>query len=297
MRRNIEFNADGVKLRGWFYAPDDKTGPFPTAILAHGFTATKEMTLDRYAEVFSAGGLAVLVYDNRSLGDSDGEPRHDIDPIQQLRDYRYAVTYAQSLTEVDSERVGIWGTSYTGGTVLAVAAVDRRVKAVVSQVPFVNGFKNTQQFLRLSEFPDFVAMLDEDRARRMTGEPSRYIKVTTDDPNEPAAFPGLRTHHYFNDFAKQVKGLKWENKVTLRSLDYLMEFDITSFAERVSPTPLLMIVSDKDKSTPTDLALEVFHLAREPKELLIIRADHYASYIEDFDRTSTAARDFFLRNL
>lgn len=98
MRTNIEFNADGVTLRGWFYKPANGNGPFPTVIMAHGFTATKEMTLDRYAEVFAAGGLAVLVYDNRNLGDSDGTPQHDIDPTAQTRDYRYAVTYAKAAT-------------------------------------------------------------------------------------------------------------------------------------------------------------------------------------------------------
>ena len=238
MRRDIEFNADGVTLRGWFYTPDTGKGPFPVVVMAHGFTATKEMTLDRYAEVFAAGGIAALVYDNRCLGDSDGLPRHEVDPVAQRRDYRCAITYAQSLSEVDPKRVGIWGTSYTGGAVLAVAAMDRRVKAVVSQVPFIDGFKNVQQFLRLSEMEGFVQMLDEDRARRMKGEPSAYIPVTSDDPSQPAAFPGARTHAYFHRFANQVKGIKWENKVTLRSLEYLLECDVTSFVERISPTPM-----------------------------------------------------------
>jgi fermentation-respiration switch protein FrsA (DUF1100 family) len=297
MRRNIEFNADGTTLRGWFYTPDHKTGPFPTVVMSHGFTATKEMTLDRYAEVFAGGGLAVLVYDNRCLGDSDGLPRHEIDPVAQRRDYRYAITYAQSLPEVDPARVGIWGTSYSGAVVLAVSATDKRVKAVVSQVPFINGVKNIQQFLRLSELPDFVKMLDEDRARRMRGEPSAYVPVTTSDPTQAAAFPGLRTHNYFHSFVSAVPNLKWENKVTVRSLEYLLDFDVSGYASYIAPTPLLMIVSHDDSSTPTDLALEFFQNAREPKELMVIRADHYASYIEDFANTSAAARDFFVKNL
>jgi len=140
-------------------------------------------------------------------------------------------------------------------------------------------------------------MLDEDRVRRMRGEPSQYIPVTTDKPDGVAAFPGLRTHRYFNDFASSVPGINWENKVTLRSLEYLMEYDVSAFAPQVSPTPLMMILSDRDKSAPTELALEVYELAREPKELVFSRADHYASYIEDFGMTSAAARDFFLKHL
>lgn len=297
MRRDIEFNADGVTLRGWFYLPEGKRGPFPTVILAHGFTGTKEMTLDLYAEAFAKGGLAALVYDNRCLGDSDGEPRHDIDPVAQRRDYRYAITYAQSLPEVDPNRIGIWGTSYTGGTVLAVAAIDRRVKAVVSQVPFINGHKNILEFLRLAELPAFIKMLDEDRARRMKGEPSQYIPVTSGDPDQPAAFPGLRTHNFFHKFATQVKGIKWENKVTLRSIEYLLEYDVTCYLDRITPTPMMMIVSNDDTSTPTDIAMEAYHLAREPKELVILKADHYSSYLEEFDLASSSARDFYLKHL
>jgi fermentation-respiration switch protein FrsA (DUF1100 family) len=297
MRHNIEFNADGVILRGWLYVPDQKSGKLPVVVMAHGFTALKEMTLDRYADVFCKGGLAVLVYDNRCLGESDGTPRHDIDPVAQRRDYRFAITFAQQQAAVDPARVGLWGTSYTGGTVLGVAALDKRVKAVVSQVPFVHGAKNIQQFLRLAEIPDLLKMIDEDRERRMKGEPSRYIPVTSDKEGEPCAFPGRRTHNYFHDYVKQVPGLKWENKVTIRSLEYLLDFDVTGYMEMISPTPLLMIVSSNDSSTPTDLALEMYQRARDPKELYIVKADHYASYLEGFDGTSAAARDFFLRNL
>jgi dienelactone hydrolase len=86
MRRNIEFKADGVTLRGWLYKPGKAKAPFPTVVMAHGFSGVKDMTLDKYAEVFSSAGLAVLVYDNRCLGASGGSPRQDIDPVLQLRD-------------------------------------------------------------------------------------------------------------------------------------------------------------------------------------------------------------------
>jgi cephalosporin-C deacetylase-like acetyl esterase len=110
--------------------------------MAHGFSAVKEMYLDRFAEVFAAAGLNVLVFDNRCFGASDGEPRQEIDPWAQVRDYRDAITYLHTLPEVDPGRIGIWGSSYSGGHVLVVAAIDRRVKAVVSQVPLISGHAN-----------------------------------------------------------------------------------------------------------------------------------------------------------
>ena len=79
MRSDIEFSAAGVTLRGWLYLPDQGKGPWPLVVMAHGFSAVKEMGLDDYAEVFCAAGLAALVYDNRNLGASDGLPRQEID--------------------------------------------------------------------------------------------------------------------------------------------------------------------------------------------------------------------------
>src|SRR4029077_11513870 len=99
------------------------------------FSALKEMGLDQYAEVFAAAGLSALVYDNRNLGASDGNPRFEIDPTAQMRDYRHAITYAQSRSEIDRDRIGVWGTSYTGGLVLIVAVLDRRATIGASPSP------------------------------------------------------------------------------------------------------------------------------------------------------------------
>jgi uncharacterized protein len=80
MRTDIEFNAEGVTLRGWLYTAEHVTSPSPAIVMTHGFSAVKEMYLDRYADVFANAGMAVLVFDNRSFGSSDGEPRQEIDP-------------------------------------------------------------------------------------------------------------------------------------------------------------------------------------------------------------------------
>lgn len=159
-RENISFQtSDNVTLRGWFYKPPNtptaKT-PLPCLVMAHGFSAVKEMNLDTFAEYFVTHlALTCLVYDNRGFGDSDtkpGQPRQEIIPAQQTSDYSDAITYAQSRSDVNEDRVGIWGSSYSGGHVLWVGAVDRRVKVVLSQVPFVDGWRNFHRLVR----PDFV---------------------------------------------------------------------------------------------------------------------------------------------
>src|ERR687886_952595 len=148
MRKDVELQADGPRLRGWLYTPDTGAGPFPTVVMAHGFSAVKEMYLDRFAEVFAEAGLAALVFDNRNFGSSEGQPRFEIDPWAQVRDYRDAITYARSRPEVDRERIGVWGSSYSGGHVLVVGAIDRRLRCVVAQVPPTSGHPNILRLVR-----------------------------------------------------------------------------------------------------------------------------------------------------
>ena len=111
MRRDVEFDAEGCTLRGWLYTPDGATGAAPCIVMAHGFSAVKEMYLDSFAEAFAGAGFAALVFDHRNFGASDGEPRQEIDPWQQVRDDRDASSYAQTLDEVDAGRIGIGGSS------------------------------------------------------------------------------------------------------------------------------------------------------------------------------------------
>ncbi|EZQ11736.1 hypothetical protein CM19_00595 [Candidatus Acidianus copahuensis] len=104
-RINVEFMAEGVKLKGWLYLPE-REGKLPAVVMSHGFSAVKEMYLDSFAEVFSSSGLAVLVYDNRNFGDSEGEPRQEINPWAQVNDYRYAISYVRQRLEIDPNRIG-----------------------------------------------------------------------------------------------------------------------------------------------------------------------------------------------
>ena len=115
-RRDIEFDAEGVTLRGWFYPAEGRAEVAPTIVMAHGFSAVKEMYLDKLAEAFAAGGLNALVFDNRNFGDSDGTPRLEIDPWAQVRDYRHAITYAITLPETGTDRIGIWAAATPAGT-------------------------------------------------------------------------------------------------------------------------------------------------------------------------------------
>src|SRR5215469_13949288 len=215
-RREVEFNAEGVTLRGWFYAVGRGGAPAPAVVMAHGFSAVKEMYLDSFAEVFAAAGLNVLVFDNRGFGASDGEPRQEIDPWAQVRDYRHAITYASTLPEVDATRIGIWGSSYSGGHVLVVAAIDRRVKAVVSQVPLVSGHDNLRALVRADFIAGFREMFDVDRLARFRGEAPAMVPVVDKDPLAASALPTPDSWEWFTQTG-ETRAPAWRNEVTLRS--------------------------------------------------------------------------------
>jgi uncharacterized protein len=296
VRTDVEFDAAGVTLRGWHYVPDGSRGRVPTIVMAHGFSAVKEMYLDRFAEVFADAGLAALVFDNRNFGASDGEPRQEIDPWAQVRDYRHAITWAQTRPEVDADRIGVWGSSYSGGHVLVLGAIDKRIKCVAAQVPLVTGMGNIQRLVRQDFLGPNRAAMDQDRAARYRGEPPAMVPVVDPDPLAVSGLPTPDSWEWFSETGKR-RATTWRNEVTLRSVEMLMEYEPGVFVERISPTPLLMVVAAGDHLTPADLALEAYQRAREPKRLVLLAGGHFDAYVKDFDAASGAARDWFLQHL
>jgi fermentation-respiration switch protein FrsA (DUF1100 family) len=295
-RRDIEFDAEGTTLRGWFYPAAGASSTAPVIVMAHGLSAVKEMYLDHYAEAFSLAGLGALVFDNRNFGASDGEPRQEIDPVAQVRDYRHAITYAISLPEVDRNRVGVWGSSYSGGHALVLGAIDQRIKAVVAQVPLVSGYENIRSLVRSDLIGGFQDMFDADREARFRGEAPAMVPAVNEDPAGPAAMPTPDSYQWFTE-THELRAPSWRNEITLRSVEMLREYEPDSYVHRIAPTPLLVLVAEKDVLTPTELTLATYQKAREPKKLVILPGGHFDAYVKGFDASMVPARDWFLEHL
>jgi fermentation-respiration switch protein FrsA (DUF1100 family) len=297
MRSDIEFKAeDGTMLRGWHYRPERGGPRHPTVVMAHGFSAVKEMYLDRYAERFAAQGIASLVYDNRNFGASDGQPRQEIDPQQQIRDYRDAITFAETLPQTDAARIGVFGSSYSGAHVLVVAATDRRVKCVVSQVPLVSGWRNARRLIRADQFAGLQAMFDQDRRGRYRGEAPLMIPVTTNEVGGAAALPTADSWTFMNG-TRDLRAPAWKNEVTLRSVEMFTEYEPGAWIGYISPTPLLMLVALQDHLTVADEALAAYERALQPKKLVTLKGGHFEAYVEDFETAGGAACDWFREHL
>jgi fermentation-respiration switch protein FrsA (DUF1100 family) len=297
MRKDIEFKTqDGLTLKGWHYLPDGLSVKAPTIVMAHGFSAVKEMYLDKFAEAFAAAGLAALVFDNRNFGASGGEPRQEIDPWRQVSDYRDAITFAETLPETDATRIGIWGSSYSGGHVLVVGAIDRRVKCVVGQVPLISGHRNARRLIRADFWAGLNGMFEDDRRNRYAGKPPVMIPVVAENPAAPSALPTADSWAWFTETGK-TRAPSWRNEVTLRSVEMFTEYEPGAYVGYISPTPLLLVVAQGDHLTVADEALAAYERALEPKKLEILAGGHFDAYVKDFEAAAVPARDWFVAHL
>ncbi|MGV9611196.1 alpha/beta hydrolase [Nocardia xishanensis] len=139
-RLEVSFPSGGQQCAAWLYPPAGVPKPRPLVVMGHGLGGTRDMGLDRYARRFAAAGMAVLVFDYRHFGASQGEPRQLLNIARQREDWRSAISYARTLRGIDKTRIALWGTSFGGGHVLTVAPEDDYLAAVVAQVPFTSGW-------------------------------------------------------------------------------------------------------------------------------------------------------------
>ena len=293
-RHDVEFTAEGdVTLRGWLFVPDGP-GPFPAITMAHGFAGVKEHGLDRFAGFFAEAGFVVLVHDHRGFGASDGSPRDDVDPWVQIADWRRAISFLEGQPTVDPRWIGLWGTSYAGGHAIVLGATDRRLRAVVAQVPTISGYEQSLRRVAPDQQPALEAAFIDDERRRFRGEPPATQAVVSADPQVPAAYRSPDAVAFYN---QPVPEGVWHNVMTVRSSRAARMYEPGTWISRVSPTPLLMIVGLSDSITVTDLALGAYERALQPKKLVTIAGGHFDPYLDQFDTAAGAARDWFIEHL
>jgi fermentation-respiration switch protein FrsA (DUF1100 family) len=288
--REIEFLSDGrIALRGWLKLPDGP-GPHPLVIMAHGFGGHKEWTIPEVADAFADAGLAAMAFDYRNFGDSDGEPREEVDHAGQIEDWRSAITFGTTLPEIDPDRIGIWGTSLGGRNVLIAAAFERRVRAVVAQVPAIDwGTTVLYHQNNVLQREELLEAFDEDRRKRFLGEGPAYVQKQTASGTELARF--------FETLTEADKR-NWKQRLTLRSYEPTVGSNALPFMHLISPTPLKMILVDSDIITPTASQLEAYEAALEPKSLSLFRGRHYDVYASPLkEKAIQAAREWFLEHM
>lgn len=285
--RPIEFLSDGLIIRGLLHLPDGK-GPFPIVILGHGINGLKEWTIPEVAASLAEAGIAGLYFDYRKYGDSEGQPRDEVDHYGRLQDWQSAITYATTLAEINATKIGIWGTSLGGRDVLALGAIDRRIKAVLSQTPLIKWLPGNAA--RMAGFGDdfegFCEALADDQKARMMGKEPRYIpfvKATGDDAKAA----------YISSMS-DVELRNYSGNLTLQSYKPTTLTDVTLLVPLIAPTPVRFVLAEKDFLPGQQ---EAYQATNEPKSLVSIAGDHFAPYTTSKQESIKATKEFFTQYL
>ncbi|KAF9775540.1 hypothetical protein IL306_006343 [Fusarium sp. DS 682] len=260
--------------------------------MSPGFSGTIEVFLATFAERFQKAGFAVLLYDHRNWGLSDGLPRHHTNQYEQTQDTHDVIHYVSGRPDIDPDRIAIWGSSYSGGIAVIVGAVDPRIKVVVTQVPFVSG-RATREAMPNA----LLAKIYDDRGATSFSEPT-YIPIfaeTLEEARTPGngAVMGTEEAWRHHQIVKE-KGYVKENKVTVQSFFHAIRAEPSAFISQVSPKPLFMLVGLQDSVIDPQLQLETFAKAGEPKELVKMDCGHFHVYRDQVFEDNIAAQIAFL---
>ncbi len=297
----MEFRSGEDTVRGWLYAPDEGEGPFPCVVMAGGWCYVKKLVQPRYAELYARSGLAALLFDYRNFGDSGGARRQHIDPAWEIEDYRNAISFAETQAEVDAERIGVWGLSYSGGHVLVVGATDPRVRCIASQIPVVDGYRNMRRVHGTVGFRAFERLLLEDRRRRFhDGEGGTLPHAAPDPATEISTWPFPETYETFVEL-KAREAPSYRNLSTIESAELLMSYNVEPFLSRILDTPTLVVVAERDDLTLWDLEIAAYNQLPTAKKKLVVVGDstHMTLYSDRslLQQAAGAARDWFAEHL
>jgi dienelactone hydrolase len=236
--------SSSLRCACWLYLPDGKEKP-PVVIMAHGLSGQRDFGLQQYAESFAGHGMAALVFDYRNYGGSQGKPRNLVNPWRQLDDWRAAISHAKSLDAVDGSRLALWGTSFSGGHVVVTAAKTSGIKAVVAQVPFVDGISSTMQFPvayqaqgLLHGMRDVLTMIRGNAPHTVpaVGEPGTFALMNTEE-----CMPGYYT--------LVPQDTTWKNEVPARFMLMVSAYRPTMYARKIA-CPILIMYARKDSLIP-----------------------------------------------
>jgi uncharacterized protein len=274
VKKPVHFYSEGARLAGDVYCPDGLTAGARRAgiVLCHGYTGVKDLYLPDNARVLNEAGYVVLTFDYKGWGESEGT-RSRLAPYGRVADVQAALTFLGSLPEVDGDRLGIYGTSYGGATVVWTAAVDARVQCVVSVVGIGNGTRWMRSVRRPDEFHDLLDRARADRLTQALEGTSELVK------REEILLPDRQS-------AELAAAARRSNPAAVGTipLEYVhetLEFNPEWVVDRIAPRPVLFITTDDDRLVPPEESIQLHARAGAPKKLVVLRGyGHYQVYME-----------------
>jgi fermentation-respiration switch protein FrsA (DUF1100 family) len=286
-RSDVSFPSGRTECAAWLYRPEAE-GPRPLVVMAHGFSGTRELGLEPYAERFCAAGLGVLLFDYRHFGASGGEPRQLLDIREQHADYHAAIAWARRLDWIDPNRIALFGSSFSGGHVVVVAAQDPRIAAVVAQCPFEDGLATARALFGLNMLKLTAAGI-RDQVNALTGRPPHYVPAV----GEPGTFAVMTTPDSRPGFdAILPDDTRWENRVAARIALRFATYRPGTSARHVR-CPMLFCVCDRDALAPAAATVKL--ASRAPlAEVKRYPIGHFDIYVGEWHERAVADQTAFL---
>lgn len=295
----ITFDSHGDGCAAWYLsATTDElstTAGRPCVVMGHGFGATRDAGLLPFAERFAAAGADVLVFDYRGFGTSDGSPRQDVDHRRHRQDYHAAVAAARARGGVDPDRIVLWGSSYSGGHVIVVAAQDQGVRAVISQGAAMDGLAALRGVQDSSGSGKVAAMTGaalRDVARAVTRR-APYLVPIVGEPGSTAVISaaGATTGY------QAIMGPTFRNEMCARGILRIAGNRPVRWAGKVT-CPALLVVAERDNIAPVASVHAVARRIGEGAETLSLECGHFDIYVgETFERSVARQVDFLQRVL
>jgi dienelactone hydrolase len=287
----VEFLSEGITCRGDLYLPANVENP-AVVIMAFGFAGERKFRLPAYAEHFASMGLAVFLFDYRCFGDSEGEPRNYVDPGRHLTDWRAAINHVRSLNQVDGRRIGLWGTSFSGGHVIVSASKLDDIRAIVVQVPFVDSI-TTLQKLGLRYLLNASLHGIKDLFCIVTRGKPHYIKVI----GHPGEFAALNTPDSYAGYLSIIPPEStWQNQCPARIVFKFPFYRPITAAAKVKCPSLFMLAENDSLINP---AVVEETATRMPKSIMVrYPIGHFDIYSGEYFREAVSRQsEFLLREL
>jgi uncharacterized protein len=277
-RRDVRFFVGEASLAAWLYLPEGKPGPFPCIVMGSGLGGTRDMGLEPYAARFRDAGFAVLVFDYRFFGASEGEPRQMIWIPSQLEDWSAAVAYARGLPEVDPAHVALWGTSLSGGHVLVTAARDPAIACISAQCPGMDGRASALESFRRMGLSTSIRMImhgQRDLVRSRLGLSPHKIPIVG-RPGTIALMTTADAYDSLRDLAPDT----FLNEACARIIIRGDKYRPVEHARDVR-CPVLLQVCDHDSLVPIGSIEETARILGDLAEVKCYPLGHFAIYTGD----------------
>lgn len=294
----ISFDSHGVRCEAWWLAARSEAlttaAGRPCVVMAHGFGATRDAGLLPFAERFAEAGADVLLFDYRGFGTSEGRPRQDVDHRRHREDYHAAVAAARAQGGVDPDRVVLWGSSYSGGHVIVVAAADPRIAAVISQGAAMDGlaaFLGVQQTSGTGKALALTAAGLRDLSRWATRRPP-YVVPVVGEPGSAAVIsaPGALEGY------GAIMGATFRNEMCGRGILRIAANRPVRHAAAVR-CPVFLAIAEQDNIAPVSAVRAVERSLGGHAETLSLDCGHFDVYVGEVFETNVRAQVGFLERV